>query len=85
MLWIVSWWFDGVVWYVLWVVGFGLDLWFLVIYNWEWLFVGFVVCCGCSRWYCDIEELLDVVDVDVFYFIEWFGLFVIIVIGEGLV
>jgi low temperature requirement protein LtrA len=83
--WIVSWWFDGAARYALWAVGLGLDLWFLVTHNRERLLAGLAARRGRSRRHRDTEESLDVVDADVPHLTERLGLFVIIVIGEGLV
>ena len=81
--WIVSFWFEGTTQYVLWAVGLGLDLLFLLSTNKERLVAG--ITDRLARNHRAREYPIDVVDADVPHLTERLGLFVLIVIGEGLV
>lgn len=84
--WVVSWWFEGTTMYVLWAVGLGLDLLFLVSTNKDRLLAGITQRLERTRRHPRAHEhTIDVVDADVPHLTERLGLFVLIVIGEGLV
>jgi low temperature requirement protein LtrA len=83
--WIVSWWFEGTTQYVLWAVGLGLDLLFLVSTNRDRLVAGITARLDHGRRKSTSSPAIDVVDADVPHLTERLGLFVLIVIGEGLV
>ena len=89
--WIVSFWFEGTTQYVLWAIGLGLDLLFIVAAD-----RGRLLASSASRLERvkqdrrrtrdqDLDLELDVRDADVPHLTERLGLFVLIVIGEGLV
>jgi low temperature requirement protein LtrA len=84
--WIVSFWFEGTTQYVLWAVGLGLDLLFLVSTNRDRLLA--VITARLERAQRNPRacgQTVDIVDADVPHLTERLGLFVLIVIGEGLV
>ena len=83
--WIVSWWFEGTTMYVLWAVGLGLDLLFLVSTDKDRLLAGITARLERSHRPGAQDRAVAVVDADVPHLTERLGLFVLIVIGEGLV
>ena len=97
--WIVSWWFDGGVQYVLWAVGLGVDLLLQLTTTREELLtktqtrLDRVLAArkrapeqrGGSRGPREIPTTVDAADSDVPLLGERLGLFVLIVLGEGLV
>jgi low temperature requirement protein LtrA len=83
--WVVSFWFDGTTQYLLWAVGLGVDLLFLVSTSRDRLLAGLDDRLRSSRRSPRESVAINVVDADVPHLTERLGLFVLIVIGEGLV
>lgn len=91
--WIVSFWFDGTVQYALWALGLGIDLWFLVSANKDRLIATTQERLdrlrssrrGNAERRERLPETVEEVDADVPHLGERLGLFVLIVLGEGLV
>ncbi|MBA2954873.1 hypothetical protein GON03_11090 [Nocardioides sp. MAH-18] len=81
--WVVSFWFEGTTQYVLWAVGIGLDLLFLVSTNKERLVAD--ITARLARHPRGDEHPIEVREADVPHLTERLGLFVLIVVGEGLV
>jgi len=81
--WIVSFWFEGTTQYVLWAVGLGLDLLFLVSTSKDRLVAS--ITDRLARHPRGEEHPIEIRDADVPHLTERLGLFVLIVIGEGLV
>ena len=83
--WVVSFWFDGTAQYALWAVGLALDLLFLVSTNRDRLIAGLQDRLERHQRPSRPAVELEAADVDVPHLGERLGLFILIVIGEGLI
>ncbi|WP_395690183.1 low temperature requirement protein A [Nocardioides sp.] len=91
--WIVSFWCEGTTQYALWALGLAIDLWFLVSASTERLLASTQERLdrvrrsrrGAGRRGEQVPDTVEVVGADVPHLGERLGLFVLIVLGEGLV
>lgn len=91
--WVVSFWFDGTTQYLLWALGLAVDLFFLVSADRDKLVAGMQARLdrvlssrrGNRRRRGELPTTIEARDADVPHLGERLGLFVLIVIGEGLV
>ena len=92
--WVVSFWFEGTAQYALWALGLTIDLWFLVSTSKDRLVASTQERLdrvrssrrGRNRGRAEqVPATIETVDADVPYLGERLGLFVLIVLGEGLV
>ena len=91
--WVVSFWFEGTVQYALWALGLAIDLWFIVSVNHDRLLASTQERLDRVRRsrrrsaerHEQLPDTVEAVGADVPHLGERLGLFVIIVLGEGLV